>query len=196
MLQLNKIAFDGLQPVSMRIEAGECIGLSGISGCGKTRLLRILADMDEHEGAVVLDGIHADDIPANEWRMQVALLPAESQWWYDSVGEHFADVTVDLSTLGFEQDTYGWQVSRCSSGEKQRLSILRCLANHPKVLLLDEPTANLDPDNAVRVEAPICQYVKDNNAVCIWVSHNQLQLERVTSRCYQFIDNVVCEVTV
>ena len=73
---------------------------------------------------------------------------------------------------------------RCSSGEKQRLSILRLLANRPKVLLLDEPTANLDAENTRNVEALLIDYLTENNAVALWVSHDHAQLKRVVSTRY------------
>lgn len=185
MFVLDKIAFGGIAPLSMQLAAGECVGLRGESGCGKTRLLRALADMDEHAGSAALDGVEANAMPANQWRRQVALLPAESQWWHDTVGEHFTDrqaILPALDAMGFTEATLHWQVSRCSSGEKQRLAILRLLANQPRVLLLDEPTANLDPDNTIRVERLIQDYIASHRAACLWVSHNRLQLQRVASR--------------
>ena len=60
--------------------------------------------------------------------------------------QHFSAHAEHIEALGFEQDVMSWNISRCSSGEKQRLSILRMMANCPRVLLLDEPTASLDPD--------------------------------------------------
>jgi ABC-type iron transport system FetAB ATPase subunit len=110
-------------------------------------------------------------------------LPAESQWWFDSVAPHFASET-NQAALGFDDEVMHWQLSRCSSGEKQRLAVLRLLANRPKVLLLDEPTANLDPENTGKVEALIAEYLAGNRAVAIWVSHNRAHLERVASERY------------
>lgn len=193
MFVLDNLYFSDVAPVSLQIEAGECIGITGESGCGKTRLLRALADMDEHEGSVSCAGTRSDEMSADAWRKQVALLPAESQWWFDRVGEHFDDADIDVSSMSFGQQVLDWQVSRCSSGERQRLAILRCLANQPRVLLLDEPTANLDPDNTLRVEALIGDYIEKHNAACIWVGHNRLQLKRVADRCYEFIDDVITE---
>ncbi len=197
MFVMDKIAFGDIAPLSMRIAAGECVGLRGDSGCGKTRLLRALADMDEHAGGATLDGVDANAMPANQWRRQVALLPAESQWWHDTVGEHFSDrraVTPALDAMGFSEAALGWQVSRCSSGEKQRLAILRLLANQPRVLLLDEPTANLDPDNTLRVENLIQDYIAARGAACLWVSHNRLQLQRVARRQLECVGGAIREV--
>jgi ABC-type dipeptide/oligopeptide/nickel transport system ATPase subunit len=55
MLKVRDIKIPGLAPISFELAAGECLGVSGESGCGKTRLLRALADMDEIEGSVCID---------------------------------------------------------------------------------------------------------------------------------------------
>ena len=153
MLKVSDIKIPGLLPISFELASGECLGMSGESGCGKTRLLRALADMDDVEGLVCVDDLCQLDVSGADWRRQVALLPAESQWWFGTVAPHFSgNQEVDFSSLGFANEVSQWSISRCSSGEKQRLSVLRLLANKPRVLLLDEPTANLDADNTKKVE--------------------------------------------
>ncbi len=194
MLRLEDLEITDADPVSLTIIAGECIGLSGASGCGKTRLLRAIADMDEHGGQVYAEDIAQDQVMAHEWRRRVALLPAESEWWFDTVGQHFKAHRQHIDALGFEPDVLAWQVSRCSSGEKQRLSILRLLASCPRVLLLDEPTANLDPDNAARVEALVGDYLDEHQAVAIWVSHDDAQLQRVSQRRFCMRDGALLPV--
>ena len=148
--------------------------------------------MDDHPGEVLLGEVACSSMPSHEWRRRVAFLPAESQWWCDTVAEHFAD-GVDLSALGFDDATLGWEMSRCSSGERQRLGILRMLCNEPEVLLLDEPTANLDPDNAARVERLIRDYLESHEACCIWVSHDADQLQRIADRCMSFVGGALLE---
>jgi ABC-type iron transport system FetAB ATPase subunit len=182
MLRLEDLKIPNIEPINLTIEPGECMGLSGDSGSGKTRLLRAIADMDEHGGQVYAENIAQDQVKAHEWRRRVMLLPAESQWWFDRVEQHFSAQTKHIEALGFEQEAMCWNVSRCSSGEKQRLSILRMLSNCPRVLLLDEPTANLDSSNITRVEDFIRRYLSKHNAVAIWVSHDATQLERVSQQ--------------
>ena len=181
MLKISNINIPGLQPVNLEVANTECIGLMGDSGCGKTRLLRAIADMDEFDGEVCIADLCRENMPASEWRRTVALLPAESQWWFDTVGEHFSSESVDWASLGFEKEVVSWQISHCSSGEKQRLGILRMLANQPKVLLLDEPTANLDSENTRKVEGLLLTYIQSHQAMAIWVSHNRAQLKRVST---------------
>lgn len=184
MLRLEELQIANIEPINLTIVSGQCIGVSGESGSGKTRLLRAIADLDEHGGQVYEENIAQDQVKAHEWRRRVALLPAESQWWFDTVHQHFNTQAKYIEALGFDQDVMHWNVSRCSSGEKQRLSILRMLSNCPRVLLLDEPTANLDSSNIARVEDFIGNYLSEHNAIAIWVGHDAAQLERVSQQQY------------
>jgi len=184
MLRLEDLQIANIEPINLTIAPGQCIGVSGESGSGKTRLLRAIADLDEHGGQVYEENIAQHQVKAHEWRRRVALLPAESQWWFDTVDQHFNTRAKYIEALGFDQDVIHWNVSRCSSGEKQRLSILRMLSNCPRVLLLDEPTANLDSSNIARVEELIGDYLSEHNAIAIWVGHDAAQLERVSQQQY------------
>lgn len=194
MLRLEDLTIPNLDPVNLTIAPGECIGLSGDSGTGKTRLLRAIADLDEHEGQVYSEDIAQDQVKAHEWRRRVALLPAESQWWYDRIGQHFNAHDENIEALGFSTEVLNWNSSRCSSGEKQRLSLLRMLSNGPRVLLLDEPSANLDATNTQRVENLIRDYLEQHHAAAIWVSHDAEQFERVTSRRYKLVDGAMVQI--
>lgn len=167
-------------PLSFSLDPGESLVLSGPSGTGKSLLLRAMADLDVHEGRVLLAGREQVDYRVVDWRHQVGYLPAESAWWDETVGEHFlSPESIDWSQLGFEKEVTQWNVSRLSSGERQRLAILRMLENQPKVLLLDEPTANLDADNTQLVEKLIMEYVAEHDAAIVWVSHDQDQQQRL-----------------
>lgn len=195
LLVVRALAFDHGGPFDLYLRAAECVGLSGPSGSGKTRLLRCIADLDVHRGDVWLDGGIREDFPPPAWRRQVALLPAESAWWHDLVGAHFpaAPAAARLASLGFTDEVLGWRVDRLSSGEKQRLAVLRMLSVEPRVLLLDEPTANLDEENIARVERLIGDYLRDENAAAIWVSHDQRQLQRVAARRYRIVEGRLVE---
>jgi ABC-type iron transport system FetAB ATPase subunit len=182
-LRIAGLRSDGFGPIDLELAAGECLSLSGPSGAGKTRLLRALADLDPHEGLVELDGVPAARINPAEWRRQVGLLPADCRWWAETVGAHFAhDARQLLPKVGLSEETLTWRIERLSSGERQRLGLLRLLANEPKVLLLDEPTANLDAHNAERIEALIADYRHEHAAAVIWVSHDAEQIARVADR--------------
>ncbi len=117
------------------------------------------------------------------WRRHVGMLPAESQWWWPTVGEHFINIDAEMhAMLGFECAVMHWPVTCLSSGERQRLALLRLLALQPQVLLLDEPSANLDNNNVRRVEALIVDYCARHNACVVWVSHDIEQIARLGGR--------------
>jgi hypothetical protein len=74
--------------------------------------------------------------------------------------------------------------ARCSTGEKQRLALLRSLMQGPAVLLLDEPTGNLDQDSTRRVEALLDDYRQQQSAALLWVTHDPEQIRRVARRSF------------
>jgi len=186
LLQIKDLRRPMLGPVALDIDSGDCICIRGVSGSGKSQLLRAIADLDPHEGQMWLASRPCADIPAHEWRTAVGLLPPESSWWLPGVLEHFHDgVPVPLDRVGLATDILDTPVARLSSGERQRLALLRLLANRPRVLLLDEPTANLDPDNTRRLEEVITEYRRENAAAVVWVSHDSEQIRRVANRCFE-----------
>ena len=191
-LRLDGLRARVLAPVDLDVRAGELVFVSGPSGSGKSLLLRAVADLDPHEGEVWLDGEARSAMSPSRWRRRVGLLPAESFWWADSVGEHLPANGEDkgpdgglsgvLGALGFEPAVLAWAVSRLSTGERQRLALARMLAQRPQALLLDEATANLDPANRERVESVVQTYRAEHDAAVIWVSHDPEQRERLGGR--------------
>ncbi len=177
-------------PYSFSAGRGRCVGLSGQSGIGKSQLLKSIVDLIPHNGEVYLGGVACSEMPAPEWRRQVALVPAESSWWYDTVEEHFPEPGHSilccgwLEELGFEPAVMSWQVSRLSTGERQRLALLRALVNMPRALLLDEPTSGLDPLYAARYEHILAEYRRQHDAPLVWVTHDREQLLRVADQAY------------
>lgn len=172
------------------MEKSECVGITGPSGIGKSLFLRAIADIDPHTGFVYLDGVEARYMKAPEWRKKVCLMPAESRWWFDTVEDHFDHMDRDvLNAFGFTEDVGAWEVNRMSSGERQRLALLRMLSNRSKVLLLDEPTANLDSKNVKSVEHYLTDYRRTHDISLIWVSHDMAQLNRVADRCLMMEDS-------
>ncbi len=188
-LQAKKIQAAGLGPLSIEIEQGCCVGLSGPSGSGKTRLLRCLADLDIHEGMVLLNGTSRETYSPSQWRSKVGLLLAESFWWSENVLDHFPNRQAPvLEGLNLSPTVLEQPVRQLSSGQRQRLALLRLLANQPEVLLLDEPTANLDHDNIERVETLVANYRQQHTCCVLWVSHDRKQLDRVSDKQLSMIN--------
>lgn len=193
-ISIRNLRYLELGPFSFTIARFETVGLSGPSGAGKTLLLRSIADLDPHEGEVFLDDVEYRQMTGPEWRRKVGMLPAESRWWRDKVGEHFSEVNQDwLAMIGFDRDVMEWAVERLSTGERQRLALLRLLCNRPQVLLLDEPTANLDPVGVERVERLLSDYRYQYGPSTLWVSHDRGQIQRVASRCFQLKEGEMTE---
>lgn len=195
LLRARALRTRSVGPIDLQLRAGECVCLRGESGSGKSLLLRALADLDPHDGEVLLAGALAASMSGPEWRRQVALLAADSPWWEATVGRHFrSGEPLGLQSLGFSAATMGWSVERLSSGERQRLALLRLLDNRPRVLLLDEPTANLDPIATQRVEQLLQEYRRDSGAALLWVSHDPAQIGRVAGRAFALVDGHITEV--
>lgn len=183
-LRVIDLCLHNVGPFSLEVEKGACVGLSGPSGSGKSLFLRAIADLEVHTGNVYLDGKEQTQVLGPDWRRQVGLLPSESMWWFGTVGEHFSSVADErnMKRLGFDSDIWQWPISRLSSGERQRLALIRLLENRPRLLLLDEPTANLDEDNTRRVEALVNDYRLESGAAVLWVGHQKAQLDRIADR--------------
>ena len=183
LLSVRYLRRSGLAPTSFDLAAGECVAVRGPSGAGKTLLLRAIADLDPSEGAVALDGRPREAMPAPAWRRRVAYVPAESGWWAETAGEHVrGDWSAALPLLGalrLPADCRSWPVRRLSTGERQRLALVRALVLDPRVLLLDEPTSGLDPEAAAAVERIVAERLRAGAAGALWVTHDAAQAGRV-----------------
>ena len=187
-LSIRQLSCLHIGPVDVDIATGECISFAGPSGAGKSILLRAIVDLIPNSGEISFNNQPREKMRASHWRKLVGLLPAESFWWCNIVGQHFPELNESqlgwFKALGFEKAVLDWEISRCSTGERQRLALLRLLCHGPKVLLLDEPTANLDKTATEKVEKIIHEYQEQHQCPVIWVSHDQQQIKRVANRHY------------
>ncbi len=183
-LVARKITTTVLKGCDFALSDAEIVTLRGPSGSGKTLLLRALADLDPHEGEVWLAGTAQTRMSGPEWRRRVRFVSAEPAWWADSVGAHFRDVEAAdtaAQSLDLPAGCMDWQVARLSTGEKQRLGFLRAIEDNPAVLLLDEPTAALDPDAERAVETEIRRLRGAGTAILL-VTHSDEQERRLADR--------------
>jgi ABC-type iron transport system FetAB ATPase subunit len=170
-------------PFTFTVAAGQCLAIIGPSGSGKTVLLRMIADLDPHEGGVTFAGIDRASLRGPEWRRLACLVPARSGWWADTVGEHFppereAAWRSLARQLLIPEALFGRSIEEASSGERQRLALVRALIAEPRLLLLDEPTASLDPVATLAVEAVMTQRLAAG-ATVVWVTHDAAQADRM-----------------
>jgi ABC-type multidrug transport system ATPase subunit len=184
LLKLENLQVHGLEPVSFEVAGGECIAVQGPSGSGKTVLLRALADLDPAQGQVFLRGIERNSFPGPEWRKQVRYAAAEPGWWYETPREHFTSsegLEKRVAALGLKPEQLDQSLSRLSTGERQRMALVRAIFDEPSVLLLDEPTGALDAKATAQAERVIKRHLKAGRAV-ILVSHDPRQVKRLADR--------------
>ena len=181
LLSLQNVSFLNCGPYSFTLSKGECVGIRGPSGIGKTQLFPSTGD-------ILLNGCSKDSVAPAIWRSKVTMLPTDSVWWYDDVGSHFPTLLQKkflkgmCAKLGLPEEIIHWQVSRLSTGEKQRLALVRSLQIKPAVLLLDEPTSALDGVNTQLVENLLSRLCTNEKLSLVWVSHDAEQLSRVSDR--------------
>ncbi|WDZ95807.1 ATP-binding cassette domain-containing protein [Herbaspirillum sp. WKF16] len=182
-LQAIDVCSAVVAPTCFSVAAGQCAVVAGRSGAGKTRLLRLLADLDPGAGEVFLDGKARSAHSAPEWRKKVLYQSADAAWWRPSVIEHLAMEERDAAQVLAEhlhlgKDRLTAAVSELSTGERQRAALIRSLLKRPAVLLLDEPCSALDAENVLRVEALLLSYIRGGMSVLL-VTHSKEQAERL-----------------
>jgi putative ABC transport system ATP-binding protein len=196
VFQLNQLATEQVGPCQLTLNPGEIVAISGASGIGKSLLLQACADLIPHRGEVRLNGVSAVDFGPSVWRRQVSYLGPTSCWWRYCAGDHFpSPLTPQLHSwflqVGLKPAILEQVAVTLSSGERQRLALLRLLQQGPTILLLDEPTSFLDSAGKILVEQLVQEYLAaDQQRAAIWVTHDLEQLERVGDRALWLADQL------
>ena len=187
-LRAQNLGFLDWRDIDLSIGPGEIVAVYGKSGSGKSLLLRALADLIPWEGSVTLDGTACQSYAPESWRRKVAYVPAEILWWESVTRDHFERPIQSgyLERLNLPESCLDWEPSRLSMGERQRLGLLRALNRQPEVLLLDEPTANLDAEASSAVEELACDYLENEveGGCAVWVTHDEAQRARLAKKAY------------
>ena len=140
-LRIEQLATQLFGPISFEIAVGECVTLMGPSGVGKSLLLRAIVDLDPSTGNVIVGGRARGDMPASEWRKLVALVPAESGWWADRVGEHFpskCDATELVGKLDLQAPSSGMSVASPPASASGLPSLARFAAGRRLFYLMSQ----------------------------------------------------------
>jgi ABC-type iron transport system FetAB ATPase subunit len=179
-------------PFDLALEAGECVAITGPSGSGKSLFLRMIADLDPNQGDVFLDGTERRSMTASAWRRRVVYSAAEPGWWSENVAEHFHGAAMEFALamaprFGLTVGLLGGPVVRLSTGERQRLALIRALTLASPVLLLDEPTGALDEESTQRVEAVLHECLAAGIAIAM-VTHSPAQAARIGHRHLRMAD--------
>jgi ABC-type iron transport system FetAB ATPase subunit len=184
-------------PFDLALDGGECVALTGPSGAGKSVFLRMIADLDPHEGEASLGGQGCEAMSAPAWRRLVTYVPAEAGWWADTVAAHFptgGDLAARFAAVGLPEDAPSWEIARLSTGERQRAALLRAVVRQPRILLLDEPTSALDGEATALVEALLRAELKRGVGILL-VTHDPAQAARFGSRHFRLRDGKLEEAT-
>lgn len=193
-----------VEDVSFEVDAGRVLAIVGPSGSGKTSLLRLLNRLDEPtSGRVLLDGEDHREIDPLELRRRVGLVAQKPTMLQGTVldnvraGPRIREQPVDEDRLlgildRFDiRDLRDRKASQLSGGEARRVALARALANEPDVLLLDEPTADLDGANEARVEDLVTELVEDTDLACVFVTHDPAQARRLGDEALRLVDGRV-----
>ena len=188
-LRIRRLRSAYAGPFELVLNIGACAAITGPSGSGKSLFLRMIADLDPNEGDVWLHERERAAMSAPEWRRQVTYVSAESGWWADTVIEHFpgnarGEIEILSARLGLRGELIEAPVAQLSTGEKQRLALVRALLPSPPVLLLDEPTGPLDEDSVARVEALLQERMASGTSI-VMVTHDSSQAQRLGSQHYR-----------
>jgi iron complex transport system ATP-binding protein len=209
-----------LDQLSFHVDAGEILGIVGPNGSGKSSLLKILSGLlPVGEGDVLLNGLSLQKRSQADIARLVAVVPQEYvqvfpftvvetvlmgrfphrtvRWWSMGIGDetandlacaHQAMVDTDVVSLADRL------VSDLSGGERQRVMIARALAQEPKILLLDEPTAFLDINHQIEVCSLITRLRAERRLTVVLVSHDLNVASQYCDRVLMLKEGGLCRI--
>jgi molybdopterin-binding protein len=185
-----------LEDINLRLERGTALGIIGPTGCGKTTLIRIIDLLEKpSSGIIYFDGFDVSKSPKKQLkhRRKIGMVFQKPVVFKGTVLEN---IQYGLNVRGDEKEFYkdkilellkslgleGYEdrnASTLSGGETQRIALARALIVEPEILLLDEPTANLDPLSTDKIESMIDDIIKKRKTTIIMATHNLIQGQRL-----------------
>jgi tungstate transport system ATP-binding protein len=208
-LQLKNVeksygSIKALEDINLEAVGGKTITLIGTNGAGKTTLLRVIAGLEERDkGNILLDG---KDINAKKLRQIATLVFQKTVMFNRSVhgnlayglkirGKKDSEIKerIDRELLAVGLRNFEKRKARkTSGGEQQRIALARAFLLNPRILLLDEPTANLDPNNATMIERAIASRKKEDEII-IMATHNLAQARRLADEIIHIYNGKIVE---
>ena len=182
----NELKQEVLNDLSFDFKKGTTYSIVGPSGSGKTTFLNILSGLDIFDsGSIKIENVELSHLNQDELsKLRKDNFSFAYQFHYLlenlTIYENCLAANLDaeeheidhiLSRLGINNLKHKFP-SHISGGERQRASLARALVKKPKILLLDEPTGNLDEKNSLIVQNLLLEYAKDNGCLMIYVTHD------------------------
>jgi len=188
----DKLAVDG---VSFSIGQNEIVGLLGPNGAGKTTTINMILGVLEPDAGT----IRIEDLDLSEQRSAALALTNFTTTYAPLPGNlsveqnlrifgmiyDVRELSNRIETLLTQFDLQAYRKVKTgllSSGEQARVSLAKAMLNRPRLLLLDEPTASLDPNVASEIRDTICNFARQEDVGVLWTSHNMHEVEKVCDR--------------
>jgi len=206
MISLSQVSksyaqYEAIRSISLTVNKGEIYGIIGPSGAGKSTLLRLMNVLESpDQGEVVVNGQQLTSLSQAELRKARQSIGMIFQH-FNLLGNKtvYANVAVPLELAGYSRNERKARVMEClrfvgldhaanqypaqlSGGQKQRVAIARALANHPQVLLCDEPTSSLDSSTTAEVLRVLHKINQALGVTIVIVSH---EMEVIKSLCHR-----------
>ena len=198
--------------INLNIEKNKTLGLLGPNGCGKTTTIGMLLGLIKpSEGEIIIDSKNLNEYSRDEILVRINFaspyieLPKKLTvqqnlevygrlYGIKNLEERIEEISEDLDIKNFFKKKTG----ELSSGQKNRVSLAKSLINKPEILLLDEPTASLDPDIGDFIRSYIQDYQSKNHVTILLASHNMSEVERLCDSIImmkkgKIIDKGTCE---
>ena len=179
--------------INFSIEKNKTVGLLGPNGCGKTTSIGMMLGLIKPSGGeIIIDNKNLDSFKRDEILARINFcspyieLPKKLTvkqnlevygrlYGVKELNERISEISKDLDIKKF----FNRKTGELSSGQKNRVSLAKSLINKPEILLLDEPTASLDPDIGDFVRSYIQEYRSKNQVTILLASHNMNEVERL-----------------
>jgi len=198
-----------LDHVSLKVRQGEIFTIAGPNGSGKTTLLRIMAFIDTPtSGEAHFNGVKVNDENRSQIRTKCTMVFQKTALFNTTV---YKNIAYGLKLRGFSKkeidervkdvlglvklDGYEKRLAKkLSGGEQQRVSLARALVLDTELLLLDEPTANLDPKTVSIIEETVSRVNRERKNTVVMATHNLFQAETITKRAALLLGGKIVEI--